>query len=128
MNVVMLIGRLTRDPEQRMTQSGSQLASFTIAVDRHDKDRTADFISCTAWNKTADTVIRYLKKGSKVGVQGAIRQNTYDGRNGEKQTRYDVLVDRVEFLGSKKEAEEKPTHIADMEPVDMFTEDVPLPF
>ena len=115
MNKVILMGRLTRDPEIRYAQDNSlPVARFTLAVDRRFKrdnsQQTADFISCVAFGKTAEVVEKYTAKGSKILVQGRIQTGSYE-KNGQKVHTTDVMVDRVEVRDSKAEApkkEEKP--------------------
>lgn len=100
MNLVILTGRLTRDPELKFGQSGKAYSRFSLAVDRPMQKGEADFINCVAFGKTAELIGEYLRKGRKVGVQGRIQMNRYEV-NGEKRTSYDVLVDTIEFLESK---------------------------
>ena len=100
MNLVILTGRLTRDPELKFGQSGKAYSRFSLAVDRPFQKGEADFINCVVFGKTAELIGEYLRKGRKVGVQGRIQMNRYEV-NGEKRTSYDVLVDTVEFLESK---------------------------
>lgn len=100
MNLVILTGRLTRDPELKFGQSGKAYSRFSLAVDRPFQKGEADFINCVAFGKTAELIGEYLRKGRKVGVQGRMQMNRYEV-NGEKRTSYDVLVDTVEFLESK---------------------------
>lgn len=108
MNKVILIGRLTADPEFRQTQSGIASCKFTIAVDRKFTDkntgeRQADFISCTAWRQTAEFISRYFSKGNKICVEGALRTGKYQDRNYPDVTHYttDVCVDSAEFVEKK---------------------------
>lgn len=100
MNLVVLTGRLTRDPELKFGQSGKAYSRFSLAVDRPMQKGETDFINCVAFGKTAELIGEYLRKGRKVGVQGRIQMNRYEV-NGEKRTSYDVLVDTIEFLESK---------------------------
>ena len=100
MNLVVLTGRLTRDPELKFGQSGKAYSRFSLAVDRPFSKGEADFINCVAFGKTAELVGEYLRKGRKVGVNGRLQMNRYEV-NGEKRTSYDVLVDTVEFLESR---------------------------
>ena len=111
MNKVILVGRLTADPELRQTQSGVSSCRFTIAVDRGfvDKssgERKADFISCVAWRQTAEFVSRYFNKGKLIAIEGSLRNNNYQDRNHPEITHYtlDVMVDNVEFVGGKGES------------------------
>lgn len=102
MNIVGLVGRLTKDPDVRMNQSGKSVCRFTVAVDRLSQNgNQADFISCTAFGKIAENMGRYLGKGSKVGVSGSIKTGSYENQNGQKVYTTDVWADRVDFLDSK---------------------------
>ena len=100
MNLVVLTGRLTRDPELKYGQSGKAYSRFSLAVDRPFQKGEADFINCVAFGKTAELIGEYLRKGRKVGVQGSLQMNKYEV-NGEKRISYDVLVNNIEFLESK---------------------------
>jgi len=98
-NQVILMGRLTRDPEQRTTSTGKTIASFSIAVDRGGQDDTADFFEITAWEKLGDLVIQYLSKGRRVLVQGRLRQDSWDDKDtGKKRSRVEVTATDVTFL------------------------------
>jgi len=98
-NQVILMGRLTRDPEQRTTTTGKTIASFSIAVDRGGQEDQADFFNVTAWEKLGDLVIQYLAKGRRVLVQGRLRQDTWDDKEtGKKQSRIEVTATDVTFL------------------------------
>lgn len=107
MNKVMLIGRLARDPELRYTQSGSAVTSFTLAVSRRfanqNGEREADFINCVAWQKSAEFVANYFKKGQSMAVEGRLQVRSYDGNDGQKRYVTEVVVDQVEFVGSKND-------------------------
>ena len=112
MNIVVLMGRMARDPQSRTinTQSGDMsVANFTIAVDRTGKDKGADFISCKAFGKTADAIATYFHKGQRIAVQGGIQTGSYTNKDGVKVYTTDVIVNRWEFCESKQqEAEKKP--------------------
>lgn len=98
-NQVILMGRLTRDPEQRTTSTGKTIASFGIAVDRGGQDDTADFFNVTAWEKLGELVVQYLAKGRRVLVQGRLRQDSWDDKEtGKKQSRIEVVATDVTFL------------------------------
>ena len=110
MNKVILVGRLTADPELRQTQSGVASCRFTVAVDRRFADkntgeRQADFITCIAWRQTAEFVSRYFNKGKLIAIEGSLRHNNYQDRNHPDVTHYtmDVMVDNVEFVGGKND-------------------------
>lgn len=104
-NRVVLVGRLTRDPELRRTTSGVAVSSFTLAVDSRNKtpdgQKTAIFIPCTCWNQTADNVAKFTRKGSLVGVDGHLNQRSYDRKDGTKATIIEVIADSVQFLEPK---------------------------
>ncbi|MBC2855706.1 single-stranded DNA-binding protein [Cetobacterium sp. 2A] len=100
MNLVVLIGRLTRDPELKFGQSGKAYSRFSLAVDRPFQKGEADFINCVAFGKTAELIGEYLRKGRKVAVNGRLQMNRYEV-NGEKKTTYDVLVESMEFIEGK---------------------------
>ena len=106
MNKVVLIGRLTRDPELRYTSNtNTAVCNFSIAVDRpvnpSTGNREADFIPVVVWNKQAENVKNYLTKGSQVAVEGRIQTRSYDDQNGQKRYVTEVYANNVEFLGSK---------------------------
>ena len=106
MNKVILMGRLTREPEVRYSQGASQtaVARFTIAVDRRFKregEPTADFLDCTAFGRQAEFIERYLHKGVKVVVCGSIQNNNYTNRDGQMVYSVRIMVDEVEFAESK---------------------------
>ncbi len=111
MNSVTLLGRLTRDPELKFSQSGKAFCKFSIAVQRDFKKDEADFINCTAWDKRAEAIAEYLRKGRRIAVQGRLNVSSY-GKDGEKKWVTDVIVDKFSFIDSgnsdeKRESEEK---------------------
>lgn len=108
MNKVILIGRLTKDPELRYTQGGVAVCNFTLAVDRpftnQEGEREADFIPIVVWRRAAENVAKYLSKGRQTAVEGRIQVRTYDDKDGVRQWRTEVVADNVEFLGSKNDS------------------------
>ena len=104
-NRVVLVGRMTRDPELRRTPQGDAVTSFTLAVNRNytsrDGQQQADFINCVVWRKPAENVERYCSKGSLVGVEGRIQTRSYDNAQGQKVYVVEVLCDSVQFLETK---------------------------
>jgi single-strand DNA-binding protein len=107
MNVVILKGRLTADPEIKTATSGATFANFSIAIDRPpDKngDKACDFIRCTAFNKTAEFLGRYFGKGKEILAEGTLQQNDYQDKDGVQHKSYKVIVNRVEFCGSKSDS------------------------
>ncbi len=106
MNKVILMGRLTKDPELRQSQNGISVARFTIAVNRRfakDGQQQADFINCVAWRQTGEFIAKYFEKGSMIAVTGSIQTRTWDGNDGKKQYATEVIVDEAYFTGSKSE-------------------------
>ena len=105
MNKVLLVGRLTRDPELRTTPSGMAVTRFTIAVSQNftnkNGERGADFINCSAWGRQADNISKYCHKGSLVSAEGRIRTGSYDAQDGTKRYTTEVVCDTVNFLSSK---------------------------
>ena len=102
MNNVQLIGRLTKDPEVRYTQSQMAVCTMTLAVDRPTKEKQTDYPRVIVFGKQAESVGTYMRKGGQIGVSGSVRTGSYE-RNGEKVYTTDVVADRVEFLGGKTE-------------------------
>lgn len=112
MNIVILKGRLTKDPDFRQTQNGVPVCRITIAVDGFkDKDgnKQTDFIDCTAWRKTAEFLSRYFTKGQEICVEGNLKQNNYTDNNGTKHYSYAVQVNQVHFCGSKNDSAQSST-------------------
>lgn len=105
MNKVVLIGRLTRDPELRYTGNNTPVASFSLAVNRNysnqQGEREADFINIVVWRKQAENVKNYLTQGSQVAIDGRLQTRTYDDQNGQRRYITEVIADNVEFLGSR---------------------------
>ena len=106
MNKAVLMGRLTKDPEVKKTQSNLSVCSFSIAVDRRFKDsngnKQADFINCVAWRTAADVIGNYFHKGSRILVTGSLQSRSYDDQAGNKRTVIEVLVEEVEFVDPKQ--------------------------
>lgn len=109
MNKVELIGRLTKEPEVKLTQNQTQFCNFTIAVDRRFKDangqRQADFINCVAWKQTAVFIQKYFHKGNRIGLVGSIQTRSYSDQNGQKHFITEVIVDEAEFVESQPSAQ-----------------------
>lgn len=112
-NRVVLVGRLTRDPEMRYTQSGIAVTRFTLACDRpftgQDGKREADFIDCVVWRKQAENVAQYLKKGSMAGVDGRLQISSYEGQDGQRRYRAEVVADSVRFLEPRGASTQRDT-------------------
>lgn len=104
MNKVFLSGNLTRDPEVRYTQSGKAYARMGIAINRRYKEKeSVDFFNLVAWEKTAEFCGRYLTKGSRVLVEGQLRTNSYENKDGVKVNTVEIWVDNIEFASSKRQ-------------------------
>ena len=102
-NSCVLVGRLTRDVQERRTQNGTPVVSFTLAVDRRKKEDGADFIPCIAWDKAAETIARYVHKGDLFGVTGYIQTRSYK-KDGRKNYVTEVVTTGFQFLERKREA------------------------
>lgn len=134
MNHVVLIGRLTKEPELRFTQNGSPHCTFTLAVDRisgKDTERTADFINCQVWGSQAENFCKYMDKGRQVAIEGRIQVDSME-RNGERSWYTKVVCQRIEYLGSAKDGsgkQEKQPKLTDTdfgEEVSFSDEDLPF--
>lgn len=106
MNKVILIGRFTRDPESRMSQSNMEIARFSLACSsdfaNRNGERETEFINCVAFGRLASTINRYCKKGTLISAGGRIRNGSYDAQDGTKRYTTDVVVDQMEFLGGRQ--------------------------
>ena len=120
-NTVVLVGRLTKDPVQKMTAQGKPVVAFTVACNR-DKDN-AEYISCRAYGKTAELLTQYCKKGSQIGLNGSVHAYTTD-RDGQKEYHQEVLVNSIEFLSPKEETAAQVVE----EPVEFEVNSDDLPF
>jgi single-strand DNA-binding protein len=107
MNKVILVGRLTKDPEVKTTQNQIEYCSFSVAVDRRFKtasgERQADFINCVAWRQQAKLLGQYFQKGSRIGIVGNLQTRDYE-KDGKKVYVTEVAVDEIEFVDSKRES------------------------
>lgn len=128
-NRVVLVGRLSKNPDLRKTPNNASVVSFTVAVDDRTKDakgeRTTSFIPCVCWNAIADNVAKYTKKGSLVGVEGRINQRTYKRADGTTAQVIEVIADSVQFLGPKSDSTPAET-VAKVEedtPIDISEDD-----
>ncbi|MBE6878066.1 MAG: single-stranded DNA-binding protein [Ruminococcaceae bacterium] len=106
MNVVCLVGRLTADPELRQTPNGTNVCSFSVAVNRAfagaNGERQTDFINCVAWRQTAEFITRYFRKGQNIGLNGTIQTRTYQDKDtGKNRTAFEVVINNAYFVESK---------------------------
>jgi single-strand DNA-binding protein len=108
MNYVSLLGRLTKDPDCRYTQTGKCVVQLTLAVDRpfsgQDGKKEADFIPCVLWGKTAEVVANYVHKGQRLLVEGRIQVRSYDAKDGSKRYATEVIGNSVEFIEKKEQS------------------------
>ena len=111
MNNVCLTGRLTRDPEVRYTADSLAIARFSLAVNRQKKGE-ADYPNCIAFGKTAELIEQYISKGSQIGVTGRIQTGSYE-KDGRKVYTTEVVVEKIDFLGSRGEQKQEQTTIPD---------------
>lgn len=109
MNRVILVGRITKDPELKQTNSNISYVQFTLAVNRSYKnangERQADFINCVAWRQVAELISKYIQKGNQIGVEGQIQTRQYDDPNGITRYITEVLVENLHFLEPRKTSE-----------------------
>lgn len=132
MNKVVLMGRLTKDPEVKQTPSNIAVCSFTVAVDRRFKsqngEKQTDFINCVAWRQQATLLGNYFQKGSRVLLVGSLQTRSYEDQSGNRRTVTEVNVEEIEFVDTKSDAkpqaQEQPQPQAPFEPVPV----PPLPF
>lgn len=104
LNRVVIVGRLVRDPELRKTASDRSVVAFTVALDNrttNNGEKSTSYIPCTAWNSTAESIAKFMKKGSLVGVDGHLNQRSYTANDGRKVSVVEVIADSVQFLEKK---------------------------
>ncbi|MGI6096423.1 MAG: single-stranded DNA-binding protein [Lachnospiraceae bacterium] len=107
-NRVVLMGRLTADPELKHTASDIPVTSFNIAVDRRNRDDGADFITIVAWRGAAEFICKYFSKGQMIAIDGRIQVRPWEDKNGNKRQSVEVVVDNVSFCGSKNSQSKQP--------------------
>ena len=140
-NRVVLVGRLTRDPELRNTNSNNPVCTFTLAVDNRTKasdgSKTASFITCVVFSQQADNVAKFVRKGSLVGVEGRLNQRSYERKDGTKASVIEVVCDSVQFLEPKgtndsndtvtfDDAPANKTEENNIEAIDLVNDDIPF--
>ena len=136
LNHIDLMGRLVADPELKTTQNGIAVTSFRIAVDRNytpqGQEKQADFINCVAWRQTAEFIGKYFAKGRMIALEGSLQSRSYEDKQGQKRTAYEVIVDHAYFADSKQDAEkQKAPGVGSFPPVDVEAsaeDDGDLPF
>ena len=150
-NNVTLVGRLTKDPDLRYTQSGTAVGQFTLAINRNftnaNNEREADFINCVIWRKAAESLANYARKGTLIGLTGRIQTRNYDNQQGQRVYVTEIVVENFQLLESKevndqrrsskpdqatfdKQATEKPDPLdpfsKDVSPIDISDDDLPF--
>ena len=122
MNKVILVGRLTKDPELRATASGISVCSFTVACDRRfvkaGEERKADFINCIAWRQSAEAIGKYFAKGNRIALEGSIQTRTWQDNEGKNRYATEVVVEQWEFAQSKGEGGATTSSNSGLYPVD----------
>lgn len=144
LNIAVIMGRLTANPELKTTNSGISVCSFSVAVDRNyskaGTEKQTDFINCVAWRQTAEFISKYFSKGSMIAINGSIQQRQYTDRDGNKRYAFEIVVDNANFCGSKAESgnnsnyggsQESPASFSnidtgDFEEISMSDDDVPF--
>lgn len=107
-NLVVLTGRLTADVELKVTPSGKNVCSFSIAVDRgYGENKTTDFINIVAWNGSAEFISKYFGRGDMIGIEGSIVTRKYTDKNGNNRTVFEVVASNIQFIGGKKDNTEE---------------------
>ena len=127
MNNITLIGRLTRDPELKYSQSGKAFTKFNIAVQREFKKDEADFINCIAWDKRAEAICEYLRKGRRIAIQGRLSVNSYD-KDGETKWITEVIVDKFEFVDSANSDTKESEKLKEKEEPENYEDNDDFPF
>lgn len=109
MNHIELLGRLTRDPEMKASTGGIMFARFTLAINRQTNGKEeADFINCVAFNKTAQAICNFVRRGNRLLVEGRLQQRKYTDRNGENRSVFEVVVSHAEFIETRQSAGQAP--------------------
>ncbi len=142
MNKVILIGNLTKDPEQQYTNNNICVCRFTVAVNRSysssDGSRQTDFLPVVCWRNQAENCAKHLKKGSKVGICGSVQTRTYDDRDGVKRYVTEIIADEVQFLSTRSDDErdalpdipevssQRKPRMEDARPVEVSDDDLPF--
>lgn len=120
-NICILVGRMVFDPEMKQTNNGTSYVPVRIAIDRRDKEKNTDFISCRAWGKTAEFISKYFHKGDPIEIIGRLQSESYEKQDGTKVNGMIVIIDNVNFVP-------KPSQKADSKKAEPEEEDGELPF
>lgn len=125
LNKIIVMGRLTRDPELRYTQNQTPVASFTLAVDRDLGEKQTDFLDCVAWKKTAELVNNYFRKGGMAVVAGRLQSRQWQDKDGNKRTNWEIVVDNV-YFGESRQREEGRQQKPSFEELEGEGDDLPF--
>lgn len=132
LNRVILMGRLTADPELKQTNNGNAVTSFTLAVDRNfsskGEEKQTDFINCVAWRKTAEFISNYFSKGRMMAIEGSLQVRNYEDKNGNKRQAVEVIVDQAYFADSKNASAGSAASNACVEEFQSIDNEDDLPF
>ena len=126
MNSIVIMGRLTRDPELRQTNSGTPVTSFTVAVDRRGKEKATDFLDCVAWNDKAEFVSKYFTKGRMILVAGRLQIRDWTDKEGNKRRTAEIVANDVYFCGDRQQRGAEPQGSADVEFEDLDDDELPF--
>ena len=126
MNSIIIMGRLTRDPELRQTNSGTPVTSFTVAVDRRGKEKATDFLDCVAWNDKAEFVHKYFGKGRMILVAGRLQIRDWTDKEGNKRRTAEIVANDVYFCGDRQQRGTEPQGVPDVEFEDLSDDDLPF--
>ena len=125
LNHIVIMGRLSKDPELRQTQNGTSVASFSVAVERDFGEKKTDFIECVAWRQTGEFISKYFRKGNMICVAGSLQSRQWEDRDGKKRTSWEINVDHAYFTG---EARKQEAVYVDPPEFEEMNDDGTLPF
>mgnify|MGYP002514683418 CR=1 FL=1 len=132
LNLVVIMGRLTSQPELKTTQNGVSVLPFTVAVNRQYGEQQTDFIPCVAWRNTAEFITKYFGKGQSIVIQGSLQQRDFEDKQGNKRTAYEVVVSTADFCGKKENADEQAQKLdnevdtSEFEEISLAEQDLPF--
>lgn len=132
LNLVVIMGRLTSQPELKTTQNGVSVSPFTVAVNRQYGEQQTDFIPCVAWRNTAEFITKYFGKGQSIVIQGSLQQRDFEDKQGNKRTAYEVVVSTADFCGKKEnplkqeQNFENEVDTSEFEEISLADEDLPF--
>lgn len=125
MNVISIIGRMTKDPELNYSQAGKAYSKFSVAVTRRmDKEKT-DFFNCVAFGKTAEVIAEHFLKGNMIGMTGSMQMERYTDKAGNDRTSYSLIVDNFDFVEKKKSSPDAPA-VEQFDDIEIYTGDIPF--